>query len=461
MMRRGFQASLMVIVAASAACGSKKQPADDTPARSDGNAAAGPSTDGAPKRTAVSAQKLSPVIHELGVDKVVPTAIVIELASAIVDTQQVGQVSEKSRLVLKPEAAGTLTYSKVAELTFTPTAPLAFDTTYQVELDKIETRDGVLEPIGGAKWTYSFKTPSFKFLGWAPTEIDVTKHKLAMAITFSGAVLPNIARAAMTFALDGHPIAGVGVLPSHTPNTVVVEVTDPRLALGSKLSLAIKQGLPSLAAEAKAPAAAVAEGGNGFYVEVICDDKAAAAGNRAYYEDEGYYNLSQRCQLSDDAISHVHFDPPVKKPYITSGRAGFRVFGDFKRGVYSIKIDAGATSVDGGVLLSAFARSFSVSARKPQLSFMASGRYLPRNAWTNLGIKHLNVDAVNLTVRQVPPENLVFWLGNDADAPDERTVTGDDQGRARAQARRRWLERDVAVVADEPVPRREEDVDTG
>ncbi len=73
-------------------------------------------------------------------------------------------------------------------------------------------------------------------------------------------------------------------------------------------------------------------------------------------------------------------------------------------------------------LLAPFARSFSVAARKPQISFQGTGRYLPRTAWTNLGIKHLNVDAVNLVVREVPPENLVFWLSNDdSDAADERT----------------------------------------
>src|SRR5262249_3466526 len=103
------------------------------------------------------------------------------------------------------------------------------------------------------------------------------------------------------------------------------------------------------------------------------------------------------------------------------GRAGFRVFGDFKRGVYKVKIDGGATSLDGGVVLASFNTSFSVSARKPQLSFAASGRYLPRSAWTNLGIKHTNVDTANLVVRQVPAENLVFWLGETSDAATERT----------------------------------------
>jgi len=86
-----------------------------------------------------------------------------------------------------------------------------------------------------------------------------------------------------------------------------------------------------------------------------------------------------------------------------------------------VKIDGGATSLDGGVVLAAFTRSFSVSARKPQLSFAASGRYLPRSAWTNLGIKHNNVDTANLIVRQVPAENLVFWLGETTDAATEQT----------------------------------------
>src|SRR5205823_2996022 len=145
-------------------------------------------------------------------------------------------------------------------------------------------------------------------------------------------------------------------------------------------------------------------------------------GNRSYYESEGYYNLSQRCQLADDSLGRIHFDPPVKKVYVTAGRAGFRIFGDFKRGTYAMKIDAGAVSVDSGVRLAPYAQSFAVSARKPQLSFAASGRYLPRTAWNNLGIKHLNVDAVNLVVRQVPAENLIFWLGNEGtDAADERT----------------------------------------
>ena len=85
-------------------------------------------------------------------------------------------------------------------------------------------------------------------------------------------------------------------------------------------------------------------------------------------------------------------------------------------------LDAGATSSTGGRLLSSFTHSFSVAARGSQLGFSSSGRYLPRSAWRNLPLHHLNVSEVELTVRNVPPENLVFWMGDDArETADERT----------------------------------------
>ena len=396
------------------------------------------STDAPPKRQAVTTKRLAPLSHELGIDHVVPTSIVIELATPIVDADHIGAVSAQSVVKLEPEIAGTLTYSGVSELTFTPARPFAFDTSYKLELDKLETHDGVLQPAAGERWAYEFKTPEFKFLSWAPIALDLIHHKVTTEVTFSGTVLPNLARAQMAFAIDGRSTTAMSMLPSHQQNTVLVQLTDPGIKLGSKLSLTIAKTLPSLLGTRAAAAHAeyvvsddktieiksafMVEGANGYYMEVVCNDAAAPAGHRYVYEGEGYYDLSQRCQLTDESVSRIHFSPPVKKTYITNGRAGFRVFGDFKRGAYAVKIDGGATTVDGGVLLAPFARSFSVAARKPQLSFTGPGRDLPRTAWNNLGVKHLNTDEVNLIVREVPQENLIFWLGNDGtDAADERT----------------------------------------
>ncbi len=393
--------------------------------------------DGPPKRVALTAKKLAPVIHELGNDNVVPTGVSIELAVPIIDADMVGGATSKTVLKVTPETAGRLNYSSVSGLLFTPNQPLAFDTQYTFELQKIETTDGEIAPDAGDKWTYSFKTPPFKFLGWGAQEIDVANHKVSMELTFSGGVLPNIAMKSMTFTVNGGKPAGVQVMRSPTPNVVVVQLSDPSIKLGTKLGLAIGKNLPSMT-DVKADAAKaeyvisndkaitiktieVVEGANGFYLEVICDDKAAGVGYRSHYGSGSYSNLSPRCQLSEESLKKVTFTPALKGAYIAGGRAGFRVFGDFKRGAYKVKIDAGATSLDGGVMIAPYSQSVSIKARRPAIAFVGSGRYLPRSAWTNLGIKHTNVDAVNLIVRHIPQENLVFWMSGGNDAADERT----------------------------------------
>jgi alpha-2-macroglobulin len=410
----------------------------------------GPVDEDEPERATLTASKLQPVLAELGAEGVVPSAIVVSFATPIVDRDEVGRITSKSVLKISPEVLGTLTYASNSELRFTPSEPLAHDTKYTLELQQVETRDGVLEPPAGAKWTHSFQTPAFRLLGWAPTEIDLARKAVKMELTFSGAVLANVARGAMTFTLDGAPIgtdvwagarSGVTVLGGRgaSPHLVTVQISDPRLAAGSKLGLALRGDLMSIAG-GRAPATELAytvtgdrvvsikgakfvEGANGYFLEVACDDKAAPTGSRYYYDaGESHYGMSQRCQLADDAIAKIRFHPPVEKTYISGGKNGFRVFGQFQRGVYQVRIDGGATTVDGGVVTAPFSRSYSVAARKPQLAFGSTGRYLPRKAWSNLGIKHLNVEEANLVVRQVPPENLVFWLGDTtSDAADDRT----------------------------------------
>ncbi len=445
-MIRRIALSACVLVVAGVAC-KNKSPLDDlgsSPATVGTGSGSGKTAtkdpDQPPPRATVTSASLAPIIKELAVENVVPTGVAISLATSIVDREQIGNPSPLSVLKITPETAGSLSYSGTSELTFTPAKPFEFDTTYKLDLQKLETRDGAIEPAANEKWTYEFKTPAFKFLTFAPATINLVKHEVVMEIVFSGAVLPNKAFAAMTFAVDGKPAIPPTLMASHVANTVAVKFTDPRIAIGSKVTLTIGNDLPSYTGAVKVPpvsstytiaadkaiavkTVSVVEGANGFYLEVVCDDGASDPGERSWYGDsESYYSLSRRCQLTDDAMAKIHISPAPKKPYLTPGRAGFRIFGDFKRGAYSIKIDAGAKSIDGGVVLANYARTFTVSARKSQLSFASTGRYLPRSAWTNLGIKHLNMDGVNLVVRQVPPENLVFWLGNQGtDAADDRT----------------------------------------
>src|SRR4029079_8250774 len=99
--------------------------------------------------------------------------------------------------------------------------PFAFGTQYTFDVQKLDTRDGVLSPPAGAKGSYTFKTEEFTFLGWAPSGLDLDHHKVTTEVTFSGAVLPNLARAQMAFAIDGRAAANLTMLPSHTTNTVL------------------------------------------------------------------------------------------------------------------------------------------------------------------------------------------------------------------------------------------------
>ena len=64
--------------------------------------------DAPPKREPATAGTLSPIIHELGPDNVVPTSIVIQLAQPVIDKVDVGNATAKSVLKLTPEVPGRL-----------------------------------------------------------------------------------------------------------------------------------------------------------------------------------------------------------------------------------------------------------------------------------------------------------------------------------------------------------------
>src|SRR5450432_2785396 len=108
-------ASTIVAAAALLACKNHPSKLDDqgTSTGTTDGSASGPtkSTDLPPKPVAVTSKRADPQIHELGMEHVVPTAVMIELATPIVDRDRVGSASGKSVVKVTPEVAGTLTYS--------------------------------------------------------------------------------------------------------------------------------------------------------------------------------------------------------------------------------------------------------------------------------------------------------------------------------------------------------------
>ncbi len=285
-----------------------------------------------------------------------------------------------------------------------------------------------------------------------------------LTLAFSGDVDLESLRSRASFQVDGSAAAKVSFEPAQphqSASQVRVTLTSERLRPGALIGLTLRQGVTLRHDKARAPAAETearvdqaalgdsvnimaahrSEGGSGHYLDIVCDDDAA--GEKRYYWDReqsrgghesdeegeddeggsggGNFHISRQCLLREsDATERVHIQPPVKFTVAPSG-GGFRILGDFKRGAYTLRIDAGARTVYGGYLRVPFERTFSVPARSPKLSFVSQGRYLPRHSWSNLPINQLNVDEMLLTVRQVPPENLVFWMSEDeSEAATER-----------------------------------------
>ena len=175
-MNRLIPTSILVVAALAAGCKNNPSKLDGWPngvrplTQDSSEPAKG--VDTPPPREPVTATKLSPVIHELGPDAVVPTTIVIQLATAVIDKADVGMPTTKSKLKLVPDVPGTLTYTGVSELTFTPRGPLAFDTTTRSSSRRSRPAMACSSTAGdqwGEKWHHTFKTPKFTFLGWAPT----------------------------------------------------------------------------------------------------------------------------------------------------------------------------------------------------------------------------------------------------------------------------------------------------
>ncbi|XXF76058.1 alpha-2-macroglobulin family protein [Myxococcaceae bacterium GXIMD 01537] len=433
------------LVGALALAGCKK--GDDAPAPAPGTEApkAEPGTRAAASAPP-SAESLSPLIREFGPDGAVPNTLMLEFSRAIHDEDS-GAVRPGTRLTITPPVSGMLVHRGRSALAFTPTDGFAPGTQYTVVLEALETHEGLVRSPGTDAWRSQFTTPAFAFLRVAPQAMDVSKGSVEAALVFSAPVDATVLRKYAAFEVNGQPVANVKLrTKTGERNVVTAQLSHPRLKLGSTVRFVLKPGLTALAGPRTGAAGAegsfslvagkrvdithtaMKEGNTGYYIEVSCRDVDTSAPPSQTMEDEDeydpyYYDSANLGCVLDDGVAAdaIQFKPKVKFS-VAPSRRGFRIFGDFKRGTYALRINGGTSTVGGGTLLASYEESFSVSARQPQLSFTSAGRYLPRSAWRNLPLNHLNVDSVELTVRHVPPENLVYWMSQEGrENADERT----------------------------------------
>lgn len=376
---------------------------------------------------------LHPVIQEGGESGVTPERLVVELSQSIVPGP--GASTEGTELQVQPDPGGSVAFTGPSTLVYTPASPFLPNTTYQVTLVAIRGSDGVIQK-GQTVYSRNFTTPELRFLRADLYAYDAKKHRATIDLVYTGAVEVGTVGKVTRFKLAGRSLSAQWTA-GPTANVVRAELADSRLDYGKIIDLDQSGAVPHAAsdqhrapgahAEIKIPdgkavniySASLNEGTSGFYIQVVCSDEAVG-NNDLYFWDEGTqnsYEVSRRCVLDElDAKDGIKLDPPSKFQ-IAPSRGGFRILGDFKRGNLSLRIASDSRTIDGGVVKTPKSFSFSVPARKPQVSFTSSGRYLPRSAWQQLPIRHLNLGKGELRVRHVKRENLVFWMsGNEESA---------------------------------------------
>ncbi|HYV48464.1 MAG TPA: MG2 domain-containing protein [Myxococcaceae bacterium] len=395
-----------------------------------------------PKLTAADLQPSYSAVSEEGA---LPTSVVVRFARDVFTDQKIGVAGKATVLELRPAVPGKLAVTGRAELTFTASAPFQPGTTYDVQLRSVETTDGVLNDPGEGRWTGSFTTPAFQLLRLALNRTEQGLNDMELDLVFSGPVSASEVSAATKWTVNGKS-AKSGGWSNPAPNVARARVSRIGWEAVSEVTASMAAGVHLKGEKATAPAAerslsvetssremnvsgaTVGEAGNGFHVDVACSaeieekeakDRSLGRVERNWRRGNGEW--IRYCQLDDaTATQFIHFKPAVKVS-VAPAEAGFRIFGDFHKGSYKLRLDAGLHAADGAVLPSAFEASVTFPERTPKLTFATSGRYLPRSAWKNLAVQHLNTSDALLSIRQVPPENLVFWMTEPSEAFTDRT----------------------------------------
>lgn len=433
---RGLLSVSSLVLFFTLGCGVGSDPADPgtKPAEEPGAIEPDAVPDSTPAPTDLTT--LMPNFGTVGDAGTAPRKLTVRFDRDIVLPEQVGSLDSDTSLVLQPPVAGAWTWTAPDRLEFEPDVGLAPGQTYNLALNALGSRWGKL---GGAPVMHVLEVPAFEVLSaniavrnLAYTDIDVV---------FSGPVDPSDA-SRVELKLAGKLVKREA-LDSGRDNRLRFRVKTDDIGKGEhKVAVNVPDGVRSaVVSSSKAGRKSVTvtidtsvkaleirraklvEGTDGYYVDIICHD--SSVGTAEYWWDrESYesYRVSERCVLSKDSLASLTFDPPVDNLYIAEGTRGFRLFGDFVRGPLEMTLNAGSFTADGGVLQKAFKSSFEVAKRTPRVELVAKqGRYVPKGSWTNLPIRHLNADQVEVTVRRVPPENLVYWLSNEDEDATERT----------------------------------------
>lgn len=383
---------------------------------------------------------LGVVLRAVGAAGETPQSLVIQADQDLWPDELIeGKALDGTALRLEPAIEGMLRIDDRRTLSFLPTQGFRPGTSYTATLDTLAVLDTVHNPPVADAWTLSFTTPPLSLVRVASRMRDRVAGTAQVDLVFNGPVDASKVERLLAVSAGETKLKPRVLVGESDGRTVRVELKDPVLSeeevqvdvlldAGTPwawdAAVTASQGQGSVTLRDGQPieilSARLKEGSSGYYVDIVCRD-GAVGDSRWYWDRDTWdgYDVSTRCSLDPDLAPTV-VTVNGKPATVAEGGGGFRIFGEMPMGPATLRIDAGARSVDGGVLLSAYETEFEVPRRTARVSFTAQGRYLPRQAWRNLAIEHLNVDSANVVVRHIPPQNLAFWLSGD-EAADQRT----------------------------------------
>lgn len=374
-------------------------------------------------------------LQDVGPAGVVPAQVIVHVDQPFF--KDIQTLPESNRMVLSPPVEGQLERFDAETVAFIPTSGFAPGTEYTATLEALDNGAG---PREGA-WTHVFTTPPFGLVRASLHQRDLETGLTEVDLIFSAPISVSAVQQYVRLTVGQLPIEA-SVLPGDRLEEarfrfqaldswgedaeleIVLDEgvswsgSDAVTASADRLTLPLRLGPPVeiLATQLK-------EGMSGFYLDIVCRD--AAVPSERYYWDEDTWDgwwVSSRCMLSQEQLQSMVRVSPATELTIAPAGAGFRLFGDFSRGDYTLEIDAGARTIDGGALPAAYTHRFSVGKRSPRVQFASKGRYLPQESWDQLAVRHLNQDAVALTIRHVPPQNVIFWMSGDSESATDRSA---------------------------------------
>jgi len=145
----------------------------------------------------------------------------------------------------------------------------------------------------------------------------------------------------------------------------------------------------------------------GNFVAVSSKESLVQSGEMAW--EVGF---SDQIASNRDISGFVSVSPNANFKVSVKNRT-LRIKGNFSYGVqYTLRIENGFPSAYGTKMENNFVSRFMFSDVKPQLKLIGSGLFLPLENKGRLQLKSVNVASAKLEIREVLPQNLIFFLQN-------------------------------------------------